>query len=77
VFQETHKVPKLTINLGSKKPPAEHAFFAELDKSSRERDARRNKHHKKDKHKKKKKKKHYLSSDSEDSDSDSDVEFLS
>merc|ERR1712083_1159175 len=35
--QESQKVPKLTINLGPKKP-TEHAFFAELDKNSRERD---------------------------------------
>eukprot|EP00090_Calanus_glacialis_P019633 TRINITY_DN3012_c0_g1_i1.p1 TRINITY_DN3012_c0_g1~~TRINITY_DN3012_c0_g1_i1.p1 ORF type:complete len:2150 (+),score=766.00 TRINITY_DN3012_c0_g1_i1:196-6645(+) len=68
--QESQKVPKLTINLAPKKP-TEHAFFAEMDKTSKERDARRMKHHKphKEKHKKKKKKKHYQS-DSEDSDSD-------
>jgi len=67
--QESQKVPKLTINLGPKKP-TEHAFFAELDKTSRERDARRKKHKPhKEKHKKKKKKKHYSDSDS-DSDSD-------
>lgn len=68
--QESQKVPKLTINLGPKKP-TEHAFFADLDKTSKERDARRMKHHKphKEKHKKKKKKKHYQS-DSDDSDSD-------
>jgi len=75
--QESQKVPKLTINLGPKKP-TEHAFFADLDKTSRERDARRKKHHKphKEKHKKKKKKRHYQS-DSGDSDSESDIECLS
>jgi len=71
--QESQKVPKLTINLGPKKP-TEHAFFADLDKTSKERDARRKKSHKphKEKHKKKKKKRHYQS-DSGDSDSDSDM----
>jgi len=68
--QESQKVPKLTINLGPKKP-TEHAFFADLDKNARERDSRRKKQHKphKEKHKKKKKKRHYSDSDS-DSDSD-------
>merc|ERR1712130_1011503 len=62
--QESQKVPKLTINIGPKKP-TEHAFFADLDKSARERDSRRKKHHKphKEKHKKKKKKRHYSDSD--------------
>jgi len=71
--QESQKVPKLTINIGPKKP-TEHAFFAELDKNSKEREARRKKHHKphKEKHKKKKKRRHYQS-DSGDSDSDSDM----
>jgi len=76
--QESQKVPKLTINLGPKKP-TEHAFFAELDKNSRERDQRRGKKPHKEKHKekhKKKKKKKYQS-DSDSSDSGSDVEFLS
>merc|ERR1712156_1020227 len=72
--QESQKVPKLTINLGPKKP-TEHAFFAELDKNSRERDQRRGKKPHKEKHKKKKKKKYQ--SDSDSSDSGSDVEFLS
>jgi len=68
--QESQKVPKLTINIGPKKP-TEHAFFADLDKNARERDSRRKKQHKphKEKHKKKKKKRHYSDSDS-DSDSD-------
>merc|ERR1712217_243214 len=53
--QESQKVPKLTINIGPKKP-TEHAFFADLDKNARERDSRRPKHPKphKEKHKKKK-----------------------
>merc|ERR1711981_15422 len=69
--QESQKVPKLTINLGPKKP-TEHAFFADLDKNARERDSRRKKHHKphKEKHKKKKKKRHYQSDSESDSDSD-------
>jgi len=72
-FQESQKVPKLTINIGPKKP-TEHAFFAEMDKNAKERDTRRKKPHKphKEKHKKKKKKRHYQS-DSGDSDSDSDM----
>jgi len=71
--QESQKVPKLTINIGPKKP-TEHAFFAEMDKNAKERDTRRKKPHKphKEKHKKKKKKRHYQS-DSGDSDSDSDM----
>jgi len=76
--QESQKVPKLTINLGPKKP-TEHAFFAELDKNSRERDQRRGKKSHKEKHKekhKKKKKKRYQS-DSDSSDSGSDIECLS
>merc|ERR1712241_354668 len=76
--QESQKVPKLTINLGPKKP-TEHAFFAELDKNSRERDQRRGKKPHKEKHKEKhrKKKKKKYQSDSDSSDSGSDVEFLS
>merc|ERR1712130_612124 len=76
--QESQKVPKLTINLGPKKP-TEHAFFAELDKNSRERDQRRGKKSHKEKHKekhKKKKKKRYQS-DSDSSESGSDIECLS
>merc|ERR1711997_124514 len=71
--QESQKVPKLTINLGPKRP-MEHAFFADLDKSAKERDQRRNKH--KEKHKKKKKKKKHYRSESEESDSESDIEYL-
>jgi len=70
-YQESQQVPKLKINLGPKKP-VEHAFFADLDRTAKERDQRRNKSSKK---KKKKKKKHYKS-DSDESDSDSDVEFI-
>merc|ERR1739844_499076 len=69
-YQESQQVPKLKINLGPKKP-VEHAFFADLDRTAKERDQRRNKSSKK---KKKKKKKH--KSDSDESDSDSDVEFI-
>jgi len=71
--QESQKVPKLTINLGPKRP-MEHAFFADLDKSAKERDQRRNKH--KEKHKKKKKKKKHYRSETEESDSESDMEYL-
>lgn len=71
--QESQKVPKLTINIGPKRP-MEHAFFAELDKTAKERDQRRNKH--KEKHKKKKKKKKHYRSESEESDSESDIEYL-
>merc|ERR1712051_710161 len=77
--QESQKVPKLTINLGPKKP-TEHAFFAELDKNSRERDQRRGKKSHKEKHRekhKKKKKKKYQSDSGDSSDSGSDIEFLS
>jgi len=72
-LQESQKVPKLTINLGPKRP-MEHAFFAELDKTAKERDQRRNKH--KEKHKKKKKKKKHYRSESEESDSESDIDYL-
>merc|ERR1712233_112418 len=72
--QESQKVPKLTINLGPKKP-TEHAFFAELDKNSRERDQRRGKKSHKEKHKEKKKKRYQ--SDSDSSESGSDIECLS
>merc|ERR1712083_1196399 len=71
--QESQKVPKLTINLGPKKP-TEHAFFAELDKNSRERDQRRGKKSHKEKHRekhKKKKKKKYQSDSGDSSDSGS------
>lgn len=71
--QESQKVPKLTINLGPKRP-MEHAFFADLDKNAKERDQRRNKH--KEKHKKKKKKKKHYRSETEESDSESDIDYL-
>jgi len=78
--QESPRVPKLTINIGNRSSTTEHAFFQDLDKTSRERDERRKqKHHKthKEKHKhKKKKKKKYQSDDEEDSDSESDIECL-
>ena len=85
-------MPKLTINLGPKRP-MEHAFFAVSlvlykerimmviifclqDLDKSAKERDQRRNKHKEKHKKKKKKKKHYRSETEESDSESDIEYL-